>query len=142
MGKELIKKLLREFLSEKVIQLPRSKEASEKKKDDGDDETETTGQTWTDLSKKEKQKVQTLTTKIRNATQGPDKILKLSQVGQAAGVIDASDASDRSKLGKEVSGEPDADGKVRHLRPDTAAKLGKVVDNVTAYTHASPAAAE
>jgi hypothetical protein len=81
----------------------------------------------------EKKKVQTLTKKIKNATQGPNKLLKLSQVMDAAGVGDADDATDRSAIGKAVSGKPDADGKVRHLTVQQADAMGKVVDNPIAF---------
>lgn len=81
----------------------------------------------------EKKKVQTLTKKIKNATQGPNKLLKLSQVMDAANVGDADDATDRSAIGKAVSGKPDADGKIRHLTVQQADAMGKVVDNPIAF---------
>lgn len=81
----------------------------------------------------EKKKVHTLTKKIKNATQGPNKLLKLSQVMDVAGVGDADDATDRSAIGKAVSGKPDADGKVRHLTVQQADAMSKVVDNPVAF---------
>jgi hypothetical protein len=85
------------------------------------------------LNQDEKKKVQTLTKKIKNATQGAGKLLKLSQVMDAAGVGDADNATDRSAIGKAVSGKPDADGKVRHLTVKQANSMGKVVDNPVAF---------
>jgi hypothetical protein len=91
------------------------------------------GKGFSELNKDEKNKVKTLTKKIKNATQGPNKLLKLSQVMDAAGLGDADDATDRSLYAKKVSGKPDADGKVRHLTPDEANAMGKVVDNPIAF---------
>ena len=51
----------------------------------------------------------------------------------AAGVGDADSATDRSAIGKAVSGKPDADGKVRHLTVQQADAMGKVVDNPIAF---------
>lgn len=88
---------------------------------------------YDELNDKQKKKVQTLTKKIKNATQGAGKLLKLSQVMDAAGVGDADDATDRSAIGKAVSGKPDADGKTRHLTVKQANAMGKVVDNPVAF---------
>jgi hypothetical protein len=74
-----------------------------------------------------------LTKKIKNATQGSGKLLKLSQVMDAAGVGNANNATDRSAIGKAVSGKPDADGKTRHLTVKQANAMGKVVDNPVAF---------
>ena len=107
------------------------KEAS---KEGSEEETEKNGDaTFSEINKDEKKKVQTLTKKIKNATQGAGKLLKLSQVMGAAGVGDADNATDRSKIGKAVSGKPDADGKVRHLSVRDANAMGKVVDNPVAF---------
>ena len=107
------------------------KEAS---KEGSEEETEKNGDaTFSEINKDEKKKVQTLTKKIKNATQGAGKLLKLSQVMDAAGVGDADNATDRSKIGKAVSGKPDADGKVRHLSVRDANAMGKVVDNPVAF---------
>jgi hypothetical protein len=120
MDKNLIKTLLREALG--VAEA--AKESKEKETDSGHYEK---------LNKDKKGKVQTLTKKIKNATQGPGKLLKLSQVMDAAGVGDADNATDRSAIGKAVSGKPDADGKVRHLTVQQADAMGKVVDNPIAF---------
>jgi hypothetical protein len=88
---------------------------------------------YDELNDKQKKKVQTLTKKIKNATQGAGKLLKLSQVMDAAGVGDADNATDRSAIGKAVSGKPDADGKIRHLTVKQANDMGDVVDNPTAF---------
>ncbi len=80
-----------------------------------------------------------MTTKIKNATQGSDKILKLSQVMSASGALcgdskcQADNASHRSMIGKAVSGKPDADGKKRHLDLQQATAMSKVIDNPPAY---------
>ncbi len=51
----------------------------------------------------------------------------------AAGIGDADNATDRSAIGKAVSGKPDADGNIRHLTVKQANAMGKVVDNPMAY---------
>lgn len=125
MEKSFIKQMLRESLFGSVKEV--NKEGSE-------EETEKNGDaTFSEINKDEKKKVQTLTKKIKNATQGAGKLLKLSQVMDAAGVGDADNATDRSKIGKAVSGKPDADGKVRHLSVRDANAMGKVVDNPVAF---------
>jgi len=122
MDKLLIKKMLRESLDILF-------------EGDGDDKDDkkSSEKTYDDLSKGEKKKVKTLTKKIKNATQGSGKLLKLSQVMDAAGVGDANSATDRSAIGKAVSGKPDADGKIRHLTVKQANAMGKVVDNPVAF---------
>jgi len=126
MEKSFIKDMLRESLFSKI------KEAN---KEGGEEDTEKEGNDgqYQELGKDEKKKVQTLTKKIKNATQGAGKLLKLSQVMDAAGVGDADNATDRSAVGKAVSGKPDADGKVRHLTVKQANAMGKVVDNPVAF---------
>lgn len=125
MEKSFIKQLLRESLFGNV------KEAN---KEGQEEESENNGDnTYSEISKDEKKKVQTLTKKIKNATQGAGKLLKLSQVMDAAGVGDADSATDRSRIGKAVSGKPDADGKIRHLSVKDANAMGKVVDNPVAF---------
>jgi hypothetical protein len=125
MEKSFIKQMLRESLFGKM------KEAS--KEGQGEESENNEDGTYSEISKDEKKKVQTLTKKIKNATQGAGKLLKLSQVMDAAGVGDANNATDRSKIGKAVSGKPDADGKVRHLSVKDANAMGKVVDNPVAF---------
>lgn len=122
MDKLLIKKMLRESLDILF-------------EGDGDDKDDkkSSEKTYDDLTKGEKKKVKTLTKKIKNATQGSGKLLKLSQVMDAAGVGDANSATDRSAIGKAVSGKPDADGKIRHLTVQQANAMGKVVDNPVAF---------
>jgi Skp family chaperone for outer membrane proteins len=126
MEKSFIKDMLRESLFSKI------KEAN---KEGGEEDTEKEGGDgqYHELNQDEKKKVQTLTKKIKNATQGAGKLLKLSQVMDAAGVGDADNATDRSAIGKAVSGKPDADGKVRHLTVKQANSMGKVVDNPVAF---------
>ena len=119
MDKLFIQQMLRESLEAKI---------QEAEKDDKEG-----NKSFDELNKDEKQEVMTLTKKIHNATQGKGKLLKLSQVMDAAGVGNANNATDRSKIGKAVSGKPDADGKVRHLSKRDAATMGKVVDNPVAY---------
>lgn len=128
MYKSLIKKKLRETLFNKIKEASKN-DVSSDEKDEEEDETSQ----FQELSRGQKQKVQSLTKKIKNATQGSGKLLKLSQVMDAAGTGDADDASDRSAIGKAVSGKPDADGKIRHLTVKQANSMGKVVDNPTAF---------
>lgn len=120
------------MVRESLRSMPRHKTMPEgqmggQKEDDGGNHT------YDELNQDEKKKVQTLTKKIQNATQGKNKLLKLSQVMDAAGVGDADDATDRSAIGKAVSGTPDADGKVRHLSVKQANAMGKVIDNPVAF---------
>jgi hypothetical protein len=126
MEKSFIKEKLRESLFSKIKEANQEGGEGETEKESGD------GQ-YSELSKDEKKKVQTLTKKIKNATQGAGKLLKLSQVMDAAGVGDADNATDRSAIGKAVSGKPDADGKIRHLTVKQANSMGKVVDNPVAF---------
>lgn len=121
MKKNIIKALLREALN--VFETPKTKEG----------EREPEEKSYEEMNDDERTKVQTLTKKIQKATQGSGKLLKLSQVMDAAGVGDADNATDRSRIGKAVSGKPDADGKVRHLTNKEANAMGKVVDNPIAF---------
>lgn len=125
MVKTFIKEKLRESLFSAIKEAGKNTEEEES--------NEKSGNTFGELSKDEKKKVQTLTKKIKNATQGAGKLLKLSQVMDAAGVGDADNATDRSAIGKAVSGKPDADGKKRHLTVQQANAMGKVVDNPVAF---------
>ena len=119
MDKLFIKQMLRESLEAKITE--------------AEDEEKDSDKTFDELDKDEKKKVNTLTKKIKNATQGSGKLLKLSQVMDVAGVGNANDATDRSAIGKAVSGKPDADGKTRHLTVKQANAMGKVVDNPVAF---------
>jgi hypothetical protein len=126
MNKEDIKSLLREALGMQRPMESMVPEAEGNQDEKGD-------KNYDELNDKQKKKVQTLTKKIKNATQGAGKLLKLSQVMDAAGVGDADNATDRSAIGKAVSGKPDADGKTRHLSVKQANAMGKVVDNPVAF---------
>jgi Skp family chaperone for outer membrane proteins len=126
MNKEDIKSLLREALGMQRPMESMVPEAEGNEDEKGD-------KNYDELNGKQKKKVQTLTKKIKNATQGAGKLLKLSQVMDAAGVGDADNATDRSAIGKAVSGKPDADGKIRHLTIKQANDMGDVVDNPTAF---------
>jgi hypothetical protein len=121
MTNSFIKTKLRESLFSKIKEANNGEEGEEEKEAN------------TDQAGDEKKKVQTLTKKIKNATQGAGKLLKLSQVMDVAGVGSADNATDRSAIGKAVSGKPDADGKVRHLSVAQADAMGKVVDNPIAF---------
>jgi hypothetical protein len=126
MNKKDIRLMLREaFKKQDEIEtiIPENDEKEEK---DGD-------RTFDDLDKEEKNRLNNLTKKIKNATQGKDRLLKLSQVMDAAGIGNADSATDRSAIGKAVSGKPDADGKVRHLSIKQANAMAKVVDNPIAF---------
>ncbi len=123
MEKNIIKDKLRESLFSRIKEV--------NKEPQGEEEAQGDGSKNSDIG--EKKKVQTLTKKIKNATQGPSKLLKLSQVMDAAGIGDADNATDRSAIGKAVSGKPDADGNIRHLTVQQANAMGKVVDNPMAY---------
>jgi hypothetical protein len=123
MSKSFIQIKLRESLFNRIKEAGKS----------SSEEDEESDKQYSELNKDEKKKVQTLTKKIKNATQGAGKLLKLSQVMDAAGVGDANDATDRSAIGKAVSGKPDADGKIRHLTVKQADAMGKVVDNPIAF---------
>lgn len=121
MGKEFIKKMLRENLFHRIKEAGKP-EAEENSVDKQGEE-----------SKEDSKKVNTITQKIKNATQGDNKLMKLSQVMDKAGVGNADDAADRSLYGKKISGKPDADGNVRHLTPAEADKMGKIIDNPNAF---------
>jgi hypothetical protein len=126
MNKKDIRLMLREaFKKQDEIEtiIPENDEKEEKEGD----------RTFDDLDKEEKNRLNNLTKKIKNATQGKDRLLKLSQVMDAAGVGNADSATDRSAIGKAVSGKPDADGKVRHLSIKQANAMAKVVDNPIAF---------
>lgn len=125
MEKSFIKDMLRESLFSKIKEAKKEGEEETDKEDDN--------KSFDDLNKGEKKKVETLTKKIKNATQGSGKLLKLSQVMDAAGVGNADNATDRSAIGKAVSGKPDADGKTRHLSVKDANRMAKVVDNPVAF---------
>ena len=148
MNKTLIQQLVREGLMSKMLEAgknsKKAKEPSDKKNPSNDypenDEYKPSSQKdYEDLNAGEKKKVKTLTAKVKNATQGPNRILKLSQVMDASGAMcgdhkcDADNASDRSITTKEMSGKPDADGKVRHPKLSKVTAMGKVVDNPQAY---------
>ena len=138
MGKELIKRLLRETIFDRMREA-----AAKKKAPAGNDETsggdENNHQPYHELSKEDQDKVKTLIIKVRNATQGPDRLLKLSQVMQKAKVrigdelASADNATHRSLWGKYISGEPDDDGVVRYPTLADITKMGKVIDNPGAY---------
>ena len=121
MTNSFIKTKLRESLFSKIKEANNGEEGAEEK------------ETNTEQTADEKKKVETLTKKIKNATQGSGKLLKLSQVMDVAGVGNANNATDRSAIGKAVSGKPDADGNVRHLTIAQADAMGKVVDNPIAF---------
>jgi hypothetical protein len=150
MSKHFIKQLVREDLLSRIREA--GKPSKEKKEPSGksDPENEYPEDTtkrdkpaedkeYHELNAGEKKKVKTMTTKIKNATQGNNKILKLSQVMAASGAMcgdskcSADNASDRSAIGKAVSGKPDADGKERHLNLQQATAMSKVIDNPPAY---------
>lgn len=153
MSKEIIKKLVREDLLSRLREAGKNskskkdKEEPSGKKDPENEYPEDTSKNekpsedkdYDDLNAGEKKKVKTLTSKIRNATQGSDRILKLSQVMDASGAMcgdhkcDADSASDRSITAKEISGKPDADGKIRHPKLSKVTAMSKVVDNPQAY---------
>lgn len=124
MEKTTIKEKIRESLFSRLKEVNKNPDGEEQAQDGGQSE---------ETQKDDTKKVQTLTKKIKNATQGPSKLLKLSQVMDAAGIGDADNATDRSAIGKAVSGKPDADGNIRHLTIKQANAMGKVVDNPMAY---------
>ena len=126
MNKKDIRFMLREAFKKQTPSESIIPENDEKEEKDSD-------KTFDDLDKEEKNRLNNLTKKIKNATQGKDKLLKLSQVMDAAGIGDANSATDRSAIGKSVSGKPDADGKIRHLTIKQANAMAKVVDNPIAF---------
>lgn len=125
-----IKDKLRESLFSKIKEA--NANANTSNDEDSDDGTKDSLER-SSIGDSDSKKVKTLTKKIKNATQGAGKLLKLSQVMDSAGVGDSDSATDRSAIGKAVSGKPDADGKVRHLTVQQANSMGKVVDNPVAY---------
>lgn len=148
MNKNIIKQLVREDLLSRIREAGKNSEAKKKskaapKKDSPEDTTKSDkpsqDKEYHELNAGEKKKVKTMTNKIKNATQGSDKILKLSQVMAASGALcgdskcQADNASHRSMIGKAVSGKPDADGKKRHLDLQQATAMSKVIDNPPAY---------
>lgn len=124
MKKIFIKEKLRESLFSRLKEVNNEPDSEENDENSQKDKKENSD---------DKKTVQSLTKKIKNATQGPNKLLKLSQVMDAAGIGDADNATDRSAIGKAVSGKPDADGNIRHLTIQQADAMGKVVDNPIAY---------
>lgn len=151
MNKNFIKQLVREDLMARLREAGKKNSKDKKEpsveKDPENEYPEDTSKEdkpsnekdFEELNAGEKKKVKTLTSKIKNATQGPNRILKLSQVMDASGAMcgnhkcDADSASDRSITAKEISGKPDADGKVRHPKLSKVTAMGKVVDNPQAY---------
>ena len=148
MNKNIIKQLVREDLLSRIREAGKNSEEKKKsnpapKKDSSQDNSNSDkpsqDKEYHELNAGEKKKVKTMTTKIKNATQGSDKILKLSQVMSASGALcgdskcQADNASHRSMIGKAVSGKPDADGKKRHLDLQQATAMSKVIDNPPAY---------
>lgn len=150
MSKKFIQQLVREDLlsrireagknSEKKSQPSGKKDPNNEYPDDSSKEDKPSqDKDYHELNAGEKKKVKTMTNKIKNATQGDNKILKLSQVMSASGALcgddkcQADNASHRSMIGKAVSGKPDADGKLRHLDLQQATAMSKVIDNPPAY---------
>jgi hypothetical protein len=148
MNKNIIKQLVREDLLSRIREAGKNSEAKKKakpapKKDSSEDNSKndrpSQDKEYHELNAGEKKKVNTMTNKIKNATQGSDKILKLSQVMSASGALcgdskcQADNASHRSMIGKAVSGKPDADGKKRHLDLQQSTAMSKVIDNPPAY---------
>jgi hypothetical protein len=148
MNKNIIKQLVREDLLSRIREAGKNSEEKKKakpapKKDTPEDNSKndkpSQDKEYHELNAGEKKKVNTMTNKIKNATQGSDKILKLSQVMSASGALcgdskcQADSASHRSMIGKAVSGKPDADGKKRHLDLQQATAMSKVIDNPPAY---------
>ena len=148
MSKILIQQLVREGLMGKMLEAGKNSKEGKKPSNeknpannypDDNEDKPSNQKDYEDLNAGEKKKVKTLTAKVKNATQGPSRILKLSQVMDASGAMcgdhkcDADNASDRSITTKEMSGKPDADGKVRHPKLSKVTAMGKVVDNPQAY---------
>jgi hypothetical protein len=144
MNKNFIKQLVREGLLSRIREVGKNSEGKkntqDKSSNDGSKEDEPSDdKDYEELNAGEKKKVKTLSTKIKNSTQGSNRILKLSQVMDASGAMcgdhkcDADSASDRSITAKEISGKPDADGKIRHPKLSKVTAMGKVVDNPQAY---------
>jgi hypothetical protein len=150
MSKKFIQQLVREDLLSRIREAGKNSEEkpvpsgkkdpeNEYPKDNSKRDKPSEDKDFEDLNAGEKKKVKTLTTKIKNSTQGSNRILKLSQVMDASGAMcgdhkcNADSASDRSITAKEISGKPDADGKVRHPKLSKVTAMGKVVDNPQAY---------
>ena len=148
MNKNIIKQLVREDLLSRIREAGKNSESKKKSKaapkkdssqDNSNNDKPSQDKEYHELNAGEKKKVNTMTNKIKNATQGSDKILKLSQVMSASGALcgdskcQADNASHRSMIGKAVSGKPDADGKKRHLDLQQATAMSKVIDNPPAY---------
>jgi len=148
MSKTFIQQLVREGLMGKMLEAGKNSEEAKKPSNNkdsannyqkSDEDRPSSQKDYEHLNAGEKKKVKTLTVKVQNATQGPNRILKLSQVMDASGAMcgdhkcDADNASDRSITTKEMSGKPDADGKVRHPKLSKVTAMGKVVDNPQAY---------
>jgi hypothetical protein len=144
MNKNFIKQLVREDLLSRIREVGKNSESKKDSKDksstDNSKEDEPSeDKDYEELNAGEKKKVKTLSTKIKNSTQGSNRILKLSQVMDASGAMcgdhkcKADSASDRSITAKEISGKPDADGKTRHPKLSKVTAMGKVVDNPQAY---------
>ena len=144
MNQNFIKQLGREGLLSRIREVGKNskgeKDTKEKSSmDDSGEDKPSDDKDYEELNAGEKKKVKTLSTKIKNSTQGPNRILKLSQVMDASGAMcgdhkcDADSASDRSITAKEISGKPDADGKRRHPKLSKVTAMGKVVDNPQAY---------
>jgi hypothetical protein len=144
MNKKFIKQLVREDLLSRIREVGKNSEGKKdsqdkSSKDNSNKDEPSEDKDYEELNAGEKKKVKTLSTKIKNSTQGPNRILKLSQVMDASGAMcgdhkcDADSASDRSITAKEISGKPDADGKKRHPKLSKVTAMGKVVDNPQAY---------
>jgi hypothetical protein len=143
MSRTFIQKLVREDFMARLREAGKNSEKKKTKPEPSDEkdleDRPSSDKDFEDLNAGEKKKVKTLTSKIRNATQGDNRILKLSQVMDASGAMcgdhkcKADSASDRSITAKEVSGKPDADGKVRHPKLSKVTAMGKVIDNPPAY---------
>jgi hypothetical protein len=140
MSKKFIQQLVREDLLSRIREAGKNSEnKTDVYSDDKNTDKPSQEKDYNELNAGEKKKVKTMTTKIKNATQGSGKILKLSQVMAASGALcgekkcQASNASHRSMIGKAVSGKPDADGEVRHLDLQQATAMSKVIDNPPAY---------
>ena len=144
MNKNFIKQLVREDLLSRIREVGKNSKGEKDTKEkssmgNSKEDKPSNEKDYEDLNGGEKKKVKTLSTKIKNSTQGSNRILKLSQVMDASGAMcgdhkcDADSASDRSITAKEISGKPDADGKIRYPKLSKVTAMGKVVDNPQAY---------
>lgn len=120
MIKTFIKQALRENLFNELAK--KTKKTAEPKSDDEDSNKE-----YSELSAKEKKKIDTQTIEIRQSV-GPGKSLKISQAIEDANLGSATDASARGKFTQKIFGRND-----RHLSPKEAAALSKVTKNSGAY---------